>query len=283
MKRLLTYFFITVILSVTATRAQTSADSEYILDNGCENYVENGAEFCADYITVNAGASYITDVETGTCSGAVIGGDGYIELPVELISFTAIVKGSEIHLNWTTATETNNFGFEVERKKVTQFDGNPHGTWESIEFIEGAGTTAEEQNYSFIDKELSSATYFYRLKQIDLDGTYEYLPEIEVEYETELPDKFELYQNYPNPFSKGAGGNPNTTIKYSIAQSTEIQNVTLKIFNILGVEVAMLVNEPQTPGRYEIIWNAENIPSGVYFYSLQVGNFYAVKKMNLIK
>jgi hypothetical protein len=187
-------------------------------------------------------------------------------VPVELISFSSSVEGNVVNLSWLTATELNNLGFEIER-------GSNETDWRTIGFIEGKGTTSEPQQYSYIDKltGIESTKLYYRLKQIDFDGSFEYSNTIEVEI---APSVFSLSQNYPNPF------NPNTTIKYSIPLSS---NVVIKVFNVLGDEVTTLVDEQKQAGTYELTFNAENLSSGVYFYQLKAGTFIETKRMILIK
>jgi hypothetical protein len=217
----------------------------------------------------------------------------YAELatPVELISFTADVNEGIVNLNWSTSTETNNLGFEIERTSPPpspyQGEGGEAGRgWERIGFVEGKGTTIEMQNYSFIDKP-EPEKYKYRLKQIDFDGSFEYSSEIESE--VKAPNVFSLEQNYPNPF------NPSTRIKYSIPdvianEVKQSQLVTLKVYDILGKEVATLVKEEQTAGTYEVEFNTSssfrlvrNLVSGIYFYKLKAGQFVETKKMILLK
>ncbi len=197
--------------------------------------------------------------------------------PVELVLFTAIANANEIILNWTTATEINNQGFEIERKTASE-------DWQKISFIEGHGTTTETQHYSFTDNDVSSGTYQYRLMQMDYGGSFEYSNIIEVE--VALSNKFSLSQNYPNPF------NPVTKIKYSIPQNVrrETGNINLKIYDVLGREIATLVNEEKPAGEYEIGFSGTNLPSGIYFYQLKVypanggaGEFTETKKMILLK
>jgi streptogramin lyase len=190
-------------------------------------------------------------------------------VPVELVSFTANTNGNNVNLNWSTATETNNSGFEIERRKTINERSEE---WMEVGFLNGSGTTTETQSYSFTDNNLSSGKYFYRLKQIDFDGTLEYSKEVEVIIN--VPDKFELSQNYPNPF------NPSTKIKYQIATSN---HVSLKIYDVLGNEVAALVNEIQPTGKYEVTFNAHSISSGVYFYKLQTQDFVETRKMILLR
>ncbi|MBK6914159.1 MAG: T9SS type A sorting domain-containing protein [Ignavibacteriales bacterium] len=203
-------------------------------------------------------------------------------IPVELTSFTATTQQNAVALNWQTATETNNSGFEIERKQV----GSPQSSvsnqdWNQIAFIPGFGTTTEPKSYSFVDENLSSGKYQYRLKQIDFDGSFEYSNTVEVEINS--PTEFSLGQNYPNPF------NPTTKIKYTIPTVTLSLSkgdiyVTLKVYDILGNEVATLVNEPQQPGTYEVEFNvgqAISLSSGVYYYQLRSGGFVETKKMIL--
>lgn len=192
---------------------------------------------------------------------------GYVDpaIPVEMVSFNASVSGNSVNLTWKTATEINNKGFDVERK----YDGE---TWNKIAFVAGKGTTTETMVYSYSDNNLKKGNISYRLKQIDFDGSFEYSNIVELE--VGAPDKFELAQNYPNPF------NPVTLIKYSLAAKSKVE---LKIYNILGKEVAKLVNEIQDAGSYEVRFNAANLSSGVYFYELNAGSFNSKKKMVLLK
>jgi len=187
-------------------------------------------------------------------------------IPVQLVSFTAAVQGKTLNLKWITSTETNNYGFHVERRFSDRY-------WENRGFIPGAGTSTEIREYSFSDELYLPGKYSYRLKQINFDGSFDYSNTIYLEYNS-IADKFSLDQNYPNPF------NPNTTIKYSVPHSS---NVTLKIFDILGSEIEKLVNEEKPAGTYELTWNAASLPSGVYFYQLKAGSFVSTKKMILMK
>jgi Zn-dependent metalloprotease len=187
-----------------------------------------------------------------------------ITVPVELTSFTGSSSNGNVTLNWSTATETNNLMFEIERRsKDNQFI--------TIGYVEGKGTTTEPQEYSYTDKELPAGKYNYRLKQIDFNGTYEYSNEIEVDA---APVSFSLEQNYPNPF------NPSTKISYSVPQKSF---VTLKVYDQLGSEVAELVQEEKEAGIYKVVFNASEFSSGVYFYQIRSGNFVETKKMMLMK
>ena len=191
---------------------------------------------------------------------------GDVPLPVELSSFTANVNGNTVELNWQTATERNNYGFEIQRRK----DGNEE--WAKIGFVEGAGNSNSPKTYSFTDKVNTNGKYSYRLKQIDLDGSYEYSNVVEINIG--VADKFELLPNYPNPF------NPTTKIKYAIP--TEM-HVTLNVYDVLGRKVATLVNKKQNAGNYEVVFNAGNLPSGIYFAKITAGTYSAVRKMMLVK
>ncbi len=189
-------------------------------------------------------------------------------VPVELTSFSAQNSGGNILLKWSTATETNNFGFEVEKSYNNQ-------NFSKIAFISGNGTSSENHVYSFSDQAPGGSKCFYRLKQLDYDGAYEYSQTIEIDVN---PAKFALEQNYPNPF------NPSTKIKYSLPTA---EFVTLKIYDALGSEAATLVNKKQDAGSYEIEFDAaSNFPSlasGVYLYTLKAGKYSQTKKMLLIK
>ncbi|MEE9572110.1 MAG: S8/S53 family peptidase [Candidatus Neomarinimicrobiota bacterium] len=185
-------------------------------------------------------------------------------IPVELTSFNAISDGGVVTLNWQTATETNNQGFEMQRSN--------NGEFEKIGFVPGHGTTTELQSYTFIDENVLAGKYTYRLKQIDYDGTTEYSNVVEVE--VAQPIEYNLSQNYPNPF------NPSTTIAYSIPKDGL---VTLKVYDILGKEVVTLINELQTAGTKNITYDASELSSGVYYYQLVSGEFRSTKKLILMK
>jgi sugar lactone lactonase YvrE len=185
-------------------------------------------------------------------------------LPVELSSFSALASTNGVLLTWTTASEKNNVGFDVERSA----DNN---AFTKIAFVKGYGTTTQSHTYSFSDQN-ASGKVFYRLKQTDYDGKFEYSKTVEVKAGT--PTVFTLSQNYPNPF------NPSTTITYSLPQAGQ---VTLKVYDMLGREVLMLVNEIKAVGNYAATFQADKFSSGMYFYRLQAGNFVQTKKMLLVK
>jgi len=187
-------------------------------------------------------------------------------IPVELISFNASVKDNSITLSWTTATEINNRGFEIQRR-------NENNTWLTIGFIHGKGTTTEVQSYSFIDENLTSGKYSYRFKQVDFDGRFEYSNIVNVKIGSPL--SFELGQNYPNPF------NPTTTINFTLPEKT---NVNLKVYNILGSQVAEVLNEVKDAGSYSVNFKAQGLSSGIYIYKISTGSGKEIsRKMTLLK
>jgi len=229
----------------------------------------------------NPGGGFATPCATwgyrvATC--AVVGTAGYDDyafrlsgqiVPVELTSFTASADYGVVNLSWSTATETNNQGFHVERSNGGEF--------ESITFVEGHGTTTQTQNYSFIDRDVNVGSYSYRLKQVDFGGTFEYSDVVEVD--VPAPAVFALDQNYPNPF------NPSTMISFRLAVDSK---VSMTVFNVLGQEVASLLNGNIVAGSHQISFDASSLNSGVYMYRIEASgidgtNFVDVKKMILTK
>jgi len=186
-----------------------------------------------------------------------------VPLPVELTSFTASTNGNTVTLSWTTATELNNRGFEVERKTSTE--------WKNIGFIEGNGTTTGQKAYSFRDEIVTGGKIEYRLKQIDFDGSFSYSNTVEVELN---PTVFALEQNFPNPF------NPSTVVRFALPTAG---NVTLNVYNTLGEKVAELVNGLMPAGNHTVQFDASYLNSGLYIYEIKAGSFTASRKMLLIK
>lgn len=190
-------------------------------------------------------------------------------IPVELVSFTATANKNNVELNWKTATEINNKIFEIERS-------TNKSDFIKIGYRDGAGSSTAEKEYSFIDHNFSPGEYSYRLKQIDFDGTFDYSKTIEVIVTPTL--EYSLSQNYPNPF------NPSTLISYSIPSAVHVK---LSVYNVLGSEIAILVNEFEEAGSYSKEFsnaqNGLNLTNGVYFYKLEAGNFTATKKFILMK
>ena len=188
-------------------------------------------------------------------------------LPVELSSFTTKVNQKSVVLNWQTATETNNAGFDVERST----DGT---NFQKIAFVKGNGNSTNSISYSYTDENLKAGSYSYRLKQIDYSGKVEYSKVIETEIHS-APTTFSLLQNYPNPF------NPSTVINFTVGKTGL---VTLKVFNVLGQEVKTLYNGIAANGQVHTVnFDASNLSSGVYFYQLQQDNQIKIQKMMLMK
>ncbi|HOJ19691.1 MAG: T9SS type A sorting domain-containing protein [Ignavibacteriales bacterium] len=182
----------------------------------------------------------------------------------DIRGISAGADDGSVVLQWSTATETNNRGFSVQKKTT--------GEWISIGFVNGTGTSTKMNSYTFTDNGYSSGKTYYRLKQIDFDGTFAYSNEVEVE--NLKPLTFGLSQNYPNPF------NPSTVINYQIPEKG---NVSLKLFDILGNEVATLVSAEQEAGSYNHTFNASGLASGTYIYKLSSGENVSVRKMTFIK
>ncbi len=186
-------------------------------------------------------------------------------LPVELSSFTSIINKRDVTLNWVTASESNNSGFEIERAS--------NNVWSKVGSVAGNGTTTSSSSYSYTDRGLATGNYNYRLKQIDFNGNFEYF-NLSNEVNIGIPSRYELSQNYPNPF------NPSTNINFDLPTDGR---VSIKLFDLSGKEVATLVNEVKTAGYYSVNFNAAGLSSGIYFYNISANNFTATKKMTLIK
>jgi len=238
----------------------------------------NWVELPTSGVMTSGSLSYVETTGYYSSFSPVTVGDGASPLPVELVSFTGTAGQDGVVLNWKTATEVNNYGYQVQRKKE---DDQSESSWEDIGFVQGSGTSNSSHSYSFVDSDLPSTNKVdYRLKQIDNDGSSSYSKIIEVDISTitDVKDgmkyEFTLQQNYPNPF------NPTTTIKYSIAKENKVM---LKVYDILGEEVKTLVNKTEAPGNYEVEFNGSNLASGIYFYRLKSGKHISIKKLMLVK
>lgn len=194
-------------------------------------------------------------------------------VPVELFSFSARVSNTEnIILEWSTTTECNNYGFEVQR-----LSNESPRQFKSIGFVKGNGTAARPKNYQFVDKNLPEGTFNYRLKQIDFDGSYEFSDTIEITIE--LPSSVQLYKNYPNPF------NSSTTISYTLPKSGHVE---LKIYNIKGEEIFTLVEDFQNTGHQSVVWhgfdkNGFEVSTGIYYVRLKTSDQSQFRRMLLMK
>lgn len=184
-------------------------------------------------------------------------------VPIELSSFIASVNKNVIQFNWRTTTEKNNKGFEVQRRN--------DGDFITVGFVSGKGNSTEPTDYSFTVVENKVGKYYYRLKQIDFDGSINYSKELEVIVH---PSEFAVSQNYPNPF------NPSTTINYQLAEKCKVE---LRVYDMIGKEITTLVNDVQDAGYYKVHFDASRLASGIYFYKINAGKFTETKRMVLIK
>jgi hypothetical protein len=249
-----------------------SQDMDFNPENG--NLYWSG--YWSDGFFSEGGSFRLVDISNGTSTE--IGTFGQFEtitgfsidgdcppVPVELSSFSANANGTSAVLYWSTATETNNQGFSIERKSAKT-------NWQEVGYVPGFGTSTEQHSYSFSDDQLGAGSYSYRLKQTDFNGAYEYSDVVNVEIS--IPSEFSLNQNYPNPF------NPTTNISYSIPQQSF---VSIKVYNITGQEVAVLANGVQTEGHHQATFDAKNLASGIYIVRMNAGSFSSTIKMNLLK
>lgn len=236
------------------------------LNGGSTSWTQEG--------TNTIGNVVVTTIDYRASDGVLIAathGRGVFEttiatpLPVELTSFAATYTGDGVLLNWQTATEVNNYGFNVERRTNNE-------SWIKIGFVQGHGNSNSSKTYSYLDKDAPSGKVYYRLKQIDFDGKFEYSNIVEVS--VNVLNRLELQQNFPNPF------NPVTTISYNLPN---VSKVKLVVYDVTGREVATLINEFQSAGKHYVNFNASRIASGVYYYRIQAGEIIQTKKMILVK
>lgn len=239
--------------------------------------------FSRYYITNDYGNSWIEfteDVPTGLVSfdaannalgysvgsmGLILRYDDTTYVPVELISFKGIVEGNEIVLSWITASELNNQGFFIEKS----FDKI---NWETIGFVNGHGTTTKYSSYIFVDIQLINEQIYYRLKQVDYNGSFTYS---KIVYITFPIIDFSLLQNFPNP------ANPSTCISFSLPIKTKVE---INLFSISGELVKEILNEEKDKGRYNVNINLSYLASGIYFYRMTTNKGYSnVKKLILLK
>ncbi len=198
----------------------------------------------------------------GVWEAEILGSEAPV--PVELTSFTVNQSSNSVEIKWSTGTETNNKGFEVQKKV--------NGNYSVIGFVEGHGTTTEPYDYKFNDNEIQPGDLTYRIRQVDLDGSFEYSDEVTVSIDK--PSDFELSQNYPNPF------NPTTKIRFSIPSDNHVK---LTLYNLLGERVRDIIDNDYKAGTHEINLDASGLSSGVYLYKLESGNYVNIKKMMVMK
>ena len=230
-----------------------------------------GAQYSGSWNLLNQVNSTMNQISHTVSSFSDFTGGESSALPVELVSFNASVKQNSVQLSWKTETEVNNYGFEIERSSNNE-------TFTKYSFIRGSGNSNSDKHYSFTDNNLQNGTYYYRLKQLDTDGQFSYSDVVKATIDY-TPNSFALSQNYPNPF------NPSTKISW---QSPVSGWQTLKVYDILGNEVATLVNEFREAGSYEVEFsanggsasgrNASQLTSGVYIYKISAGRFFGYKE-----
>jgi hypothetical protein len=197
--------------------------------------------------------------------------DASAPLPVKIESFTSGVSGRDVKLNWTTESEINNAGFEIQKQFL--LSGNDYSSWEKTGYVKGNGTKPTASDYTFNDSRLETGKYKYRLKQIDYNGNFEYF-NLSGVLEVGIPDKFLLSQNYPNPF------NPSTKIDFQIPEDSR---VAIKIYDISGREIKTLENNIMKAGYYSVQFTPDNLSSGIYFYRMTTDKFTNIKKMVYVK
>ena len=271
MKRFFYTLFIFVMLLPMFLNAQTYMNVHYT--DGSNQYKllsfvskitfsSNGQQI--NYFLTDAGlrTQDLASVQKFTFDNSGLG----TPLPVELVSFSAQASGNSVNLSWQTATEINSSAFEIEKEQTGT------SNWQPVGEVKASGTSVSPKSYSFSDKGLKAGKLDYRIKMIDNNGSYKYSSVVNVE--VSAPANFDLSQNYPNPF------NPTTTINFQIPKT---DFVSLKVYNIIGKEIATLVNQEETAGDYKVQFDTHNIASGTYFYKLTAGGVSLYKKMMVIK
>jgi len=241
----------------------------------------NGSVTVLNSITIAVGCTlYIPTGSSLTVEGAIInngmvtGGGSYPgALPVQMTSFVATSTRLDAFLRWSTSTEVDNFGFEIERRAVSDSQLKSM-TWSRVGFVPGSGTSSSPREYAFVDTDVPAGRYAYRLRQVDHSGAGFYFAASEVEIGA-APKRFSMGENYPNPF------NPSTTIEFTLPEEGR---ASLKVFNMIGQEVATLFDKTAEAGRlYRATFSASSLPSGLYFYRLEFGKQSIVKRMMFVK
>lgn len=230
-----------------------SQQSSITYDAGTVIDIQTGADVCADVITINGTYSGGGSI----CTGA---------LPVTLSLFNALSEKNNVSLYWKTETEINNSGFELQRKSEA-------GSWTNLTFISGNGTVSTPTEYNYHDKKLMPGKYYYRLKQIDYSGSFEYF-ELALPVLISKPKDFALGQSYPNP------SNPKCNIDF---QLPEKMKVNISVYDLLGRLVKTLADGEREAGIYTVEFNGSSLASGTYVYRFTAGSFTEVKKLILVK
>lgn len=239
-----------------------SAQSSLVFDAGTNIDVGAGADICADVVTIN-----------GTYSGAGTACSG--PLPIELVSMTATAARSGVTLRWTTASESNNYGFEIERRTIQSAKPGPQSdVWTAIAFVRGAGTSSSSNEYTYTDDGVAPGRHAYRIRQIDASGEFAFTEAIEVEVGL-APKEFTLSQNYPNPF------NPATTIEFTLPEDGHVR---LAVYDVRGRLISTLIDEEKQAGVYhQAVFVANNLSSGTYLVRLEFAEQSLQRKVVLMK
>jgi hypothetical protein len=240
-----------ILMIATITYSQT-----VVVGTGAELNLGSGVDVCSG--------------TWGNISGNVTGTGTSCNspMPVEMVTFSASVNKTSVTLSWQTSSELNNRGFEVYRSGK-----NTNTDWTKAGFVIGSGTKNTPSHYTYSDEQLSAGKYYYRLKQIDYNGNFEYHALNQV-VEIGVPNKFALRQNYPNPF------NPTTKICFDLPQD---ENVLLSVYDLRGSKVRDILNEKKQAGYYELNFDGNGLSSGIYIVTLKSGNFNSTKRMILLK
>ena len=216
--------------------------------------------------TTSEGIAYEYDAAGNVLGTAPVG-----VLPVELAAFDGAADGRDVLLTWTTASETNNAGFAVQMQGPVR-DGSDEQPWETLGFVDGAGTTSEAQSYRYRVSGLTAGRYAFRLQQVDVDGTPSLSPVVTIA--VGVPQAFSLHGAYPNP-SKTV-----TTIPFDVSRTASVR---LTVYDVLGRRAAVLVDAEYAPGRHEVQFDARRLAGGVYFYRVRMGGFRATRKLVVVR
>jgi hypothetical protein len=247
------------------------------LSSFANGYIAGQIAFISDYLGISIDEARSLARESGSSGGTYDYENGYGRIiindaiasptPVELVSFTGGISDGSVLLNWVTATEVNNFGWEVQRT----FEGDSF--YETIGFVEGSGNSNSPHNYLFKDKPNQYGNYIYRIKQIDNDGTFEYNGTVNVKYEHNRRGE-EYLSAYPNPF------NPQTNIVIAINYTSLVR---LDIYNSIGEKVTTLYSGLLDEGEYNFSLNGQTFSSGIYIVMLQTDREILKHKIVLLR
>jgi uncharacterized delta-60 repeat protein len=274
--------------AIARINSNGTLDTDFSIDGKVTTDFSDGVDDIAYSVSIKSNGDIIAaGSKDGLQFSAACYSGSSAPLPVELVYFTASIDEASVRLEWETVTELNNYGFEVERQ--TSVNGTQNTGWEKIGFVEGRGNSNSPKSYEYVDDNPPFGKLEYRLKQINNDGSFEYYGTIaEVNNnitrvgEEQFPDEYSLSQNYPNPF------NPITTIVYTVPvvvvpSGIEGQQISLKVYDMLGNTVTTLVDGKVSKGKHSVTFDGTGLSSGIYFYKLFAGNYIQSKKMILIK